>query len=109
MAKYGLLIDYHYCTGCLSCEFACSQENDIPEGQWGIKVTQVGPWQIDEDKWEYTYVPVLTSLCDLCGKRVNKGKQPSCVQHCQADVIRYGPVEELAKQAADKSYQVLFS
>jgi Fe-S-cluster-containing dehydrogenase component len=107
MAKYGLLIDYNYCTGCLSCEFACSQENDIPLGQWGIKVTQIGPWPISGDK--YTYIPVPTGLCNLCGKRVAKGKQPSCVHHCQAGVMSFGTVEELAKQMVDKPKQVLFT
>ena len=109
MAKYGLLIDYKYCTGCLSCEFACSQENDIPLGQWGIKVTQIGPWPISGDKWEYDYVPVPTDQCNLCGKRVAKGKQPSCVHHCQAGVMSFGTVEELAKQMVDKPKQVLFT
>jgi len=109
MAKHGLLIDYNYCTGCLSCEFACSQENDIPLGQWGIKVTQIGPWPISGDKYEYTYIPVPTGLCNLCGKRVAKGKQPSCVQHCQAGVMSFGTVEELAKQMVDKPKQVLFT
>ena len=109
MAKYGLLIDYKYCTGCLSCEFACSQENDIPLGQWGIKVTQIGPWPISGDKWEYDYVPVPTDQCNLCGKRVAKGKQPSCVHHCQAGVMSFGTVEELAKKMVDKPKQVLFT
>ena len=35
---YGLLINYEYCTGCMSCEMACSVEHDIPVGQYGIKM-----------------------------------------------------------------------
>ena len=40
MAKYGLLINYDYCTGCHSCEVACQQEHDFPEDKCGIKVTE---------------------------------------------------------------------
>jgi len=109
MARYGLLIDYYYCTGCHTCEFACSQEHDIPLGQWGIKIAEIGPWQISGDKWEYTYIPVPTELCDLCGKRLAAGKEPSCVLHCQADAMRFGTVEELAKLMEDRSHLVLFA
>jgi Fe-S-cluster-containing dehydrogenase component len=40
MAKYGLLINYDYCTGCHSCEVACQQEHDFPAGKNGIMVTE---------------------------------------------------------------------
>jgi serine/threonine protein kinase len=29
MARYGLLIDYEYCTGCHSCEVACQMEHAV--------------------------------------------------------------------------------
>ena len=109
MARHGLLIDYYYCTGCHTCELACAKEHDIPPGQWGIKIAEIGPWQISGDKWEYTYIPVPTELCDLCGKRVAAGKEPSCVQHCQADVMRFGKIEELAKEMNGRSHLVLFA
>ena len=44
-SEYGLLIDYSWCTGCHSCEMACSVEHDIPIGQYGIRVDQFGPWE----------------------------------------------------------------
>lgn len=109
MARLGLLIDYQYCTGCHSCEVACQVEHNIPIGKWGIKLAEIGPFQITEDKWEYTFVPVPTDLCDLCEDRVNKGKQPTCVQHCQAAVMKFGPVEELAKDMEEKSHLVIFA
>lgn len=109
MKKYGILIDYEFCTGCHTCEFACRQENDIPLEQWGIKVLQVGPWQIKEDRWQYSYLPMPTDQCTLCGKRLAKGKLPSCVQHCQAQVMTFGLVEELSEKLLDKPKQVLFT
>lgn len=94
--QYGLLIDYEFCTGCHTCEMACKTELGLPEGKWGIQLTQIGPYEIEEDKWEYTFIPVVTELCDLCKDRVAAGKYPSCVHHCQAQVMEYGPIEELA-------------
>ena len=36
MARYGILIDYDYCTGCHTCEVACQQEHDYPVGTNGV-------------------------------------------------------------------------
>ena len=41
MARYALLIDYDYCTGCHSCEVACQQEHDYPVGTNGVVVTNL--------------------------------------------------------------------
>ncbi|MBU2702336.1 Fe-S-cluster-containing dehydrogenase component [Sporomusaceae bacterium BoRhaA] len=106
MARNGLLIDYEYCTGCHSCEVSCKNEHNIPHGQWGIKLTEVGPFKINEDKYEWDYVPVPTSYCDLCEDRVAKGEKPACVLHCLGACMEYGPVEELAKKAEAKGKKV---
>ena len=37
--------------------------------------------------------------CDVC----------SCVHHCQAKCMSYGPVEELAKKLADHPKQALYA
>lgn len=97
----GLLINYDYCTGCHSCEVACKKSHDIPLGKWGIKLTEIGPFEVEEGKWEWDYVPVPTDLCDLCADRVAEGRDPSCVHHCLALCMEYGPLEELAKRAAE--------
>ncbi|MBN1538335.1 MAG: hypothetical protein JW908_16480 [Anaerolineales bacterium] len=109
MARYGLLIDYEYCTGCHTCEVACNEEHGYPIGKFGIKIAEIGPWQIQGDKWQYSYIPVPTEMCDLCGKRVAKGKLPTCVHHCQAAVMKFGLVEELVKEMEAKSHMVLFA
>ena len=31
MARYGILVDYDYCTGCHTCEVACQQEHDAAQ------------------------------------------------------------------------------
>ena len=109
MSKIGLLIDYEYCSGCHSCEMACSMEHGFPIGQYGIKIAAIGPWQIEGDKWQYDYVPVPTDQCDLCVDRVAKGKLPTCVHHCQCKVMTYGPLEELSLELGKKRKQVLFT
>ncbi len=35
--RYGLLIDYEFCTGCHACEVACKMELSLPNGQWASK------------------------------------------------------------------------
>ena len=99
----GILVNYEYCTNCHSCEVACKKELGLPKGEFGIKVSEIGPYayegkEIAKEKWEWTYVPALTKACDMCEERTAKGKMPACVQHCQAWCMYYGDVEDLAKK-----------
>ena len=70
MKDYALVIDYKYCTGCHTCEVACRQALDLGSGQFGIKLLQDGPRELPNGKWEYNFLPMPTSLCDLCAERV---------------------------------------
>ncbi|MDR1713370.1 MAG: hypothetical protein LBR39_04375 [Coriobacteriales bacterium] len=131
----GLLIHYDWCSGCKSCEMACQMLKDLPLGQWGIRVLEDGPWPLDakdlraekfyaateENKaaaieiegqishgpMHWTYIPEPTELCDLCADLVARGDQPRCVETCQARVMEYGPIEELAKRAEAIGKKVL--
>ena len=109
----GILINYDYCTGCHSCEVACKKVLELPKGEFGIKLTQVGPYPYDgktgSERWEYTYLPVVTRACDMCEGRVAKGKIPMCVQHCQAWCMYYGEVEDLVKKMDGKTRWVLLT
>jgi Fe-S-cluster-containing dehydrogenase component len=108
-AKYGLLIDYDYCTGCHTCEVACKKEKDLAVGQWGIKILQDGPRQLANGSWEYRYIPVPSFfLCDLCKDRVAEGKKPACVHNCQAQVMSCVAVEDLPAKI-DKERMVFFT
>jgi Fe-S-cluster-containing dehydrogenase component len=106
MSAYGLLINYEWCSGCHSCEIACRNEHNIPLGQWGIKLTEVGPFKTEGNKWIWSYIPVPTEMCDLCGNRVAEGKKPTCVHHCLASCMEYGPVGELAEKAQQMGTKV---
>ena len=76
----GILINTEYCTGCHSCEVACKKELGLAEGEFGIKLTETGPWKYETGKaageWEWTWTPVITKACDLCEGRVAKGRCP---------------------------------
>jgi Fe-S-cluster-containing dehydrogenase component len=107
-SKQGLLIDYEYCTGCHTCEIACSQEYHWPAGMAGMKVMEIVE-NLPNDKAYLAYLPFPTELCVLCAARTKKGLEPACVQHCMAACIKYGPVEELAKEMTRKQRMALFS
>ncbi|WP_165060833.1 MULTISPECIES: 4Fe-4S dicluster domain-containing protein [unclassified Adlercreutzia] len=106
---YGLLFDYKWCTGCHSCEIACQQVHHFApkkvgeQGKRGILPYEIGPYELAEDKYQYEFLPVPTSLCDHCKDRVEKGKLPSCVKHCQTACIEFGEIEELAKKMDSES------
>jgi Fe-S-cluster-containing dehydrogenase component len=108
MSTNGILVDFEWCSGCHTCEIACKNEKgfDKDKGQFGVKVLEVGPWQLDETTFEWNYIPAFTQLCDLCKDRVATGEQPSCVQHCLANCLTYGPVEELSKTLAEKGKKI---
>ena len=106
---YGLLIDYEFCTGCHACEVACKVEKGLAEGEFGIKLAEIGPWKLDgTKKWEWDFLPMPTQRCDLCQERIDAGKVPSCVHHCQSLAMEFGTIEELAKKV-NKPRMVIFS
>ena len=103
-----IAVDYEFCTGCHTCEIACQQEHGLEPDQFGIKLTQIGPDQITERKWQYEFVPVPTDRCDRCAARQREGKVPSCVHHFQAGFLYYGTLEELGAKI-DKRKVALFT
>ncbi|MGN0038271.1 MAG: hypothetical protein ACI36Y_03925 [Coriobacteriales bacterium] len=98
MTIKGILVDVNYCTGCEACVVACQQERGFSEKECGLRISKLGPLPIEpeEKHWQYDFIPLFTEWCDLCEARVAKGKRPSCVQHCQAQCLEYGTVDELA-------------
>ena len=111
--SFGMLVDYEWCSGCHSCEVACDVEAthaNFPKGHCGVKVHEEGLYQIDEEKWTDIFMPIFTDLCDTCAARRANGEElPTCVKHCQANVLKFGPLEELAVDLAAKPNQVLYS
>jgi Fe-S-cluster-containing dehydrogenase component len=109
-----ILINYEYCTGCHSCEVACRNELGLGHGEFGIKLTEIGPYEYHEDlgldtPYEWTYNPTITKACTMCKDRIEMGKMPACVQHCQAWCIYYGDVRELVEQMDGSTRWALYT
>lgn len=100
MARNAMAIAYDACTGCHSCEVSCKMEHKIPVGQWGIKVTEYGPWEYGEGKWNYDCIPAPTKQCDQCAGRLARGKKPACVHNCYTGCMLFGPADEIMGQIA---------
>ena len=108
MSANALMIDYGFCTGCHACEVACKKHLGLPAGQHGIRVLQDGPRELENGRWEYNFLPMPTSLCDLCASRLAEGKDAACVHHCPAHCMALGPAEELAARFDGKVDRALF-
>ena len=61
MARYALLIDYDYCTGCHSCEVACQQEHGWEAGMSGMKVIEIVE-KLPNDKAYLVFLPLAGKL-----------------------------------------------
>lgn len=61
MSKKALLINYKYCSGCHSCEIACRNHLQCGLGKWGIKLTEIQPFEAHPGDWNWDYVPVPRS------------------------------------------------
>ena len=110
----GILINYEYCTGCHSCEVACRNELGLTKGEFGIKVTEIGPYKYHTNinaktNYEWVYNPTITKACNMCAPRVEEGKMPSCIQACQAWCMYYDDVEELVKKMDGKTRWALYT
>lgn len=107
MERKGLMIHYEYCTGCHSCEVACKQEHNYPVGRGGIHLNEVIT-ELPDKTLRIDYLPFPTQHCNLCAARTARGEQPACVKHCQAAIMFYGSLAELAKMMEQQPRSVLF-
>jgi len=106
--KYGLLIDYEYCTGCFACQVACAQEYQRPNETVGIQVIEVIQTLPNCNPY-LSFIPFPTELCSLCASRTRSGLEPACVKHCMSKCIKHGPIKDLAKEMSEKGRMVLWA
>ena len=107
MARYALLVDHDFCTGCHSCEVACQQEHAYPPGTNGVIVREYE--YVLNGRVHIDFMPFFTEHCDLCTARMQRHERPACVKHCQAAILEFGPVQELAASLKDRPRTALFT
>jgi len=76
MKQYALVIDHDACWGCLTCEVACKQEFDTPDGVRLIAVSEQGPEWVD-GRMDFRFHVNVCRHCD----------DPPCVDACPEDAI----------------------
>jgi Fe-S-cluster-containing dehydrogenase component len=74
--KYELIIDHTACWGCKTCEVACKQENNAPEGIKLIFVSDEA-FGATEDQNDVTF---KTDVCIHC-------VEPACLGSCPEEAI----------------------
>jgi Fe-S-cluster-containing dehydrogenase component len=76
MTQYAIITDLNRCVSCLACVVACKQANDVPIGNFWLKVLRIGP-NLKEGATAYPDVEMyyLPMSCQHC-------KNPLCVDVC---------------------------
>ena len=105
---YAMFIDYEYCSGCHTCEVACQKELGLEPEEFGIQLTEIGPEEISNRRWQRDNLPYPTDRCTACAERLEAGKKASCEQHCQADCIRVGELADIAP-LLKSDHQVIYT
>ena len=76
MSNYTLTIDHESCWGCKTCEAACKQELNTPEGVKLISVLEIGP-KMTENKLDFLF---QVNICRHC-------EDPACANVCPDQAI----------------------
>ena len=76
MSKYRLIIDDVACWGCMTCEVACKQEHNAPDGVKLISIFEKGLSAVDDE----SDVIFQSNICRHCD-------DPACVESCPEGAI----------------------
>ena len=94
--KMGLVANLELCMGCFSCEVACKQEHNLPEGKKGIEVVTLGPYEV-KGELAMDFVPLATEECDFCSSRRAAGQRPFCAQICPTRALTLRKDEDILR------------
>ena len=76
-----LAVAEELCWGCKTCEAACKQENRAPTGVRLVRVTEEGPTQGSDGRWNYHF---NVERCRHC-------ENPPCREACAVEAIYKRP------------------
>jgi nitrate reductase beta subunit len=61
------------------------------------------------DQLFITYISTFTRACVFCAGRVKQGMAPACVQHCMANILTFGKLDDLRQQIPEKRKAILWT
>ncbi len=77
-AEGAVVYDFDRCIGCRYCMIACPF--NIPKYEW----EKTSPW---------------IRKCTFCSDRLADGKTPACIKVCPTNVMTFGPLDEIGREA----------
>lgn len=77
--KLGFMVDLDRCIGCKACEVACKAENEVPLGQWRLRVKYVDSGIFPEARRSFT--PMRCNHCE----------NAPCERVCPVSALHYLP------------------
>jgi len=95
-----ILVDLDRCIGCLACEIACKDENDLDAG-----VRRVNLRTVDAGDYNRFYVPSFDlntrgmKGCTLCPQLQADGRTPACIGNCLTNALHFGDAEDMKVKA----------
>ena len=96
MTRLAVVTDLNRCVSCLNCMVACKEANDVPIGNFWIKILRVGPNPKTEGATypdvEMYYLPVSCQHCE----------NPACVKVCPVGATYKDPETGVVRQDYDK-------
>jgi Fe-S-cluster-containing dehydrogenase component len=119
MAQPAILVNLGRCTGCWTCSTACKVAYKLNEDKWWNYVRTIGNGSgVDEPAGEWpnlrmSWMPIYTSECILCVKRIEEGMEPFCTYNCPTKALTFGdlnipdnPVSVRMKELRSKGYRI---
>lgn len=94
--QIGLVANLNLCMGCFACEVACKQEHHFHEGETGIKVMTIGPYEL-AGELATDFFPMASDMCDMCDQRRIDGDRPFCVEVCPTKALTLQKGEALLR------------
>jgi Fe-S-cluster-containing dehydrogenase component len=93
-SRHAVVIDLDRCIGCWACGIACKMKNNLPEGQWWLRVETIGGGEWDVSSGDFPdprkhYRPVIEQ-CAYSAGQAERGILPDCVKACPVDAMRFG-------------------